>query len=180
MHSTLHPPPSARATDMRQRGLQQTAVLEIDFQPWVIELGHDAAAVHRAHELRRDLRSTGSLIVCSRYLSLDTQDPLRSDPESEAAIFHSSMSPQLGDLVVTKHDRDVWTNPDLHAQLQTRGITDIVVMGFLTDYGVDLAARSALRLGYRVSVQAGGCAGSTLDAHVAALDSLADAGIDIV
>lgn len=159
---------------------RRTAVLEIDFQPWIIDMGHDPEAVARAHALRTKLRSEGVLIVCTRYLSSDSADRLRSDPQGPGARFVPSMAPESGDLIFTKFDRDVWTNPDLHAQLQLCAITDIVVMGFVTEFGVDLAARSALRLGYRVTVQSAGCAGTTLDAHAAALTALVDAGIKVV
>lgn len=159
---------------------RRTAVLEIDFQPWIIDMGHDNDAVIRARTLRAKFRAEGAQIVCTRYLSSDPADSLRSDPNGHGARFEPSMAPEFGDLIVTKFDRDVWTNPDLHAQLQLAAITDVAVMGFVTDFGVDLAARSALRLGYRVSVQSAGCAGTTRAAHVSTLTSLKHAGIEVV
>lgn len=158
----------------------RAALLEIDFQPWIIELGHDPDAVIRARAIRDKRRREGALIVCTRYLSLDAHDVMRSNPDSDGARFHPLMSPQADDLVVTKFDRDIFSNPDCDSQLRSAGVTDVLVMGFVTDYGVDLAARSALRLGYRVSVHADGCAGTTIEEHRAALDAMADAGIEIV
>ncbi|MDJ0362555.1 cysteine hydrolase [Rhodococcus sp. H29-C3] len=159
--------------------VNSTALLEIDFQPWVIELGHDLDAVLRAKRIRERFRREGALVVCTRYLSRDADDPMRSDPKGEGARFHFSMEPQAGDLVATKFDRDIWSNLDLDVQLRLRKISDIVVTGFVTDFGVDLAARTALQLGYRVTVGATGCAGTTASAHHTALDSMSKAGIFI-
>ncbi|AYJ47703.1 cysteine hydrolase family protein [Rhodococcus sp. P1Y] len=157
----------------------KTALLEIDFQPWVIELGHDPDVIERAVFIRDEFRSRGALVVCTRYLSLDARDAMRSDPSTEGARFHPSLSPQPGDLVATKHDRDIWTNPDLDLQLRLNGITHIVVIGLVTDFGVDLAARGAKRLGYDVTVRSDGCAGTSVEAHRATLESLVDDGIDV-
>jgi nicotinamidase-related amidase len=157
----------------------KTALLEIDFQPWIIELGHDRDVLGRAHGIREEFRAQGSLVVCTRYLSLDSSDP-RSDPDSEGSRFHPTMLPEPGDLVATKHDRDIWSNPDLHVQLQLNGIEHIVVDGLVTDFGVDLAARGAHRLGYRVAVRSDGCAGTSLSAHNAALEALVDVGVEVL
>lgn len=158
----------------------KTALLEVDFQPWIVALGHDPEVLGRAHGIREEFRAQGSLVVCTRYLSLDTSDSMRSDPDSEGSRFHLTMLPEPGDLVATKHDRDIWSNPDLHLQLQLSGVERIVVDGLVTDFGVDLAARGAHRLGYRVTVRSDGCAGTSLSAHNAALEALAEAGIDVL
>lgn len=158
----------------------RTVLLEIDFQPWVVELGHDPAVVERARLIRREFRTRGALVVCTRYLSLDTSDQVRSNPDSDSARFHPLLSPRPGDLVATKHERDIWTNPDLNLQLRLNGTTHIVVIGLVTDFGVDLAARGARRLGYDVTVRADGCAGTTREAHHTALESLTEDGIEVI
>ena len=167
----MHPLQSEPDTDM-----PRTALVEIDFQPWVIELGHDPDAVARAESVRAAQRATGALVVCSRYLSQDAADPLRCDPESVGARFHPRMTPRPGDLIATKFDRDIWSNPDLDAQLRLVGVEHVVITGYLTDFGVRIAAERACALGYRVTVHSDACAGSTEDEHQRALESIAAAG----
>lgn len=160
--------------------MPRNALLEIDFQPWIIELGHDPAAVGRAERVRDAHRADGALVVCSRYLSVDNDDPLRSEAAGEGARFHRSMAPRPGDLIATKFDRDIWSNPDLDAQLRLAGVEELSITGFLTDFGVRIAAEHACTLGYRVTVHAAGCAGSTATEHRRALDSIAAFGAEIV
>ncbi|MCZ4517367.1 cysteine hydrolase [Rhodococcus ruber] len=153
--------------------MPRTALLEIDFQPWIIELGHGPGALAHALSIRAAQRATGALVVCTRYLSQDAADPLRSDPAGDGARFHPSMTPLPGDLIATKFDRDIWSNPDLDAQLRLVGVEHVVITGYLTDFGVRIAAERACSLGYRVTVHSGACAGSTADEHRRALRSIA-------
>ncbi|WP_170945827.1 MULTISPECIES: cysteine hydrolase family protein [unclassified Rhodococcus (in: high G+C Gram-positive bacteria)] len=156
--------------------MTRTALLEIDFQPWIIELGHDPGALARAGSVRDAQRAAGALVVCTRYLSRDAADPLRSDPASDGARFHPSMTPLPGDLIATKFDRDIWSNPDLDAQLRLVGVQHLMITGYLTDFGVRIAAERACSLGYRVTVHSAACAGSSEDEHQRALESIAAAG----
>lgn len=157
-----------------------TALIEIDFQHWIVALAHDREFVGRAAATREWFRDRGASVVCTRYLSRDIADAMRSDPSSHGASFHPALAPVDGDLVLTKYERDVFTNPDLDANLRVRGITDVVVTGVATEYGVELAARSAHRLGYRVSVVAEACAGTSVESHLRALDELAKDGITVI
>ncbi len=117
----MHLLPSVRDTEMNQRS-SRAALLEIDFQPWVINLGHDRGVVARARRIRERIRAESALIVCTRYLSHDSNDRMRSNPDSNGARFHDLMAPQAGDLIATKFDRDIWTNPDLDSQLRVNEI----------------------------------------------------------
>lgn len=170
----MHPLRSELDTDV-----PRTALLEIDFQPWIIELGHDPDAVARAESVRTAQRATGALVVCTRYLSRDAADPMRSDADGDGARFHPSMTPRPGDLIATKFDRDIWSNPDLNAQLRLVGVEHVVITGYLTDFGVRIAAERACSLGYRVTVLSGACAGSTEDEHRRALQAMAAAGTTV-
>ncbi|CCQ14067.1 Isochorismatase family protein [Rhodococcus sp. AW25M09] len=159
--------------------MPRTALLEIDFQPWIIELGHDPGALASAGSVRESQRSAGALVVCTRYLSRDAADPLRSDPAGAGARFHPSMAPLPGDLIATKFDRDIWSNPDLDPQLRLVGVEHLTITGYLTDFGVRIAAERAGSLGYRVTVHSAACAGSTEDEHQRALESMVAAGATV-
>lgn len=157
-----------------------TALIEIDFQHWIVALAHDREVVGRAASARARLRTEGAAVVCTRYVSTDPADPMRSDPAGHGASFHPGLAPDEGDLVLTKYERDVFTNPDLDTNLRLRGITDVVLTGIATEHGVALAAGSARALGYRVSVVADACAGTTAGSHRRALAALAKEGITVI
>ena len=157
----------------------RTALLEIDFQPWIVQLAHDPGAVSRAVHVRQALRRCAAVVVCSRYLSMDAADPLRSDPDGPGACFAPGLAPEPGDVVVTKHGRDVFAEPDLEATLRQHGVGHLVITGLLTDHGVRVAAESATHLGLAVSVASDACAGSSALAHTDALSNLSAAGVTV-
>jgi nicotinamidase-related amidase len=51
---------------------------------------------------------------------------------------------------VTKTNWGAFTNSTLHAQLQERGVTQVVLTGINTQIGVETTARTAYELGYNV------------------------------
>ncbi|MDI9769635.1 isochorismatase family protein, partial [Pantoea dispersa] len=60
------------------------------------------------------------------------------------------MTPQPGDISVTKKTWGAFHNTDLHQQLQQRGVTQVVVCGIATSLVVDSTARPAYELGCTV------------------------------
>ncbi|MCX2182265.1 isochorismatase family protein [Streptomyces sp. SKN60] len=71
----------------------------------------------------------------------DTQDWLELLPELDV---------RPSDLRVTKTNWGAFTNSTLHAQLQERGVTQVVLAGINTQIGVETTARTAYELGYNV------------------------------
>lgn len=70
-----------------------TALIEIDFQHWILALAHDREVVDRAVAIRNRFCAQSALIVCTRHLSRDTTDPARSDPSDDGASFHPVLAP---------------------------------------------------------------------------------------
>ncbi len=60
------------------------------------------------------------------------------------------LDPRPTDLRVTKTNWGAFTNSTLHAQLQERGVTQVVLTGINTQIGVETTARTAYELGYNV------------------------------
>lgn len=151
------------------------ALIEIDFQRWVLELAH-RDIIPAAIALRHQLTGVGAHVFCTRYLErYGDAEAARGLRQSEAD-FHPAMRPRPGDVVITKYGKDIFTNPDLVANLEARGVTDVFLTGLLSDHGVDAATRSAIRLGYRTTLVPEACAGTSRTAHDQALTSLTDAG----
>ncbi|GAA1010341.1 hydrolase [Nocardiopsis tropica] len=154
------------------------ALLEIDFQQWIVDLANDHTVIARARQLRDVLRTQGSDVYCLRYL--DPAPGPRADPTSREAAFVDTLKPGPRDIVLSKHGKDAFENPDLHANLQGHGTTHLILTGLLTDHGVALTAKSAHALGYHVTVEENACATTTKQAHHQALRQLRQHGIAVV
>ncbi|YAL83130.1 cysteine hydrolase family protein [Dermacoccaceae bacterium W4C1] len=158
----------------------RTALLEIDFQPWVAALGHrDTAEVSAVAGRARALARAHAIpIFASRYLAADPSDA-HADPDHPDNGWLPGLAPTSGgaELVLTKFGRDLCDNPDLHANLALREIDTVWISGLLTDHGVALTAAGLGRLGYRVVVVEDACAATSRPAHRAALDNLTDQGL---
>ncbi len=101
-----------------------TVLMEIDFQHWIIESIDHRSVIDQAAAVRADLRATGARVLCTRYLSLDADDRLRADPTGRGASFHPALAPAPGDLVLSKHSRNVFDNPDVETNLRLLGVAD--------------------------------------------------------
>ena len=151
-----------------------TALLEIDFQHWILEYAHDRDVAAGARTLRQRLRGEGAQVFCLRYQG--PQPGARRDPSSPAVAFVPELIPGIDDIVLSKHGRDAFSNPDLADNLTLRGIDHLVVAGLLTEHGVQITVSSALRLGYTVEVVASACAGADEASHDRALRDMRDVG----
>ncbi|QJD81111.1 isochorismatase family protein [Spirosoma rhododendri] len=75
------------------------------------------------------------------------------------------LTPQPGDLTITKETWNAFFNTPLHDELQQRGITGIVLCGISTSVGVEGTARSANERGYNISFATDAMTDNALDAH---------------
>jgi nicotinamidase-related amidase len=160
--------------------LTDSVLVEIDFQEWIIRLGHDPVAPARAVAVRERMERHGRPRICTRYLSADPGEVAKADPESAEARFDPRLAPRPDDAVITKHERDVFSNPELRQTLRHLGARRVVLTGIATDAGVQQAAESALKLGYAVTVVADACGGTSIEGHESALRRLAASGAIVV
>lgn len=75
------------------------------------------------------------------------------------------MTPQQGDIALTKYTWGAFHNTDLHHQLQQRGITQVVICGIATSIGVESTARQAYESGYNVTLAVDAMADLNADTH---------------
>jgi len=112
---------------------------------------------------------------------------------SIGAQFHKGLQTDPADMIIRKgfrpaidsysafFENDHETATGLHGYLQTRGITDVTLVGLATDYCVNYSAMDAARLGYRVAVQLDLCRAIDLNESLAtALEEMRAAGIKLV
>ncbi|MCG7387115.1 MULTISPECIES: isochorismatase family protein [Pantoea] len=81
------------------------------------------------------------------------------------ATLVPEMTPQPGDITVTKKTWGAFHNTELHAELQKRGVTQVVVCGIATSIGVESTARQAYELGYNVTLATDAMTDLNLDTH---------------
>ncbi len=73
--------------------------------------------------------------------------------DSFGSEFYPSLSPQAGDTISSEHDcSSGFTGTNLHEQLSNKGITHVVLAGFLSNTCIESTARSAIDLGYHVTL----------------------------
>jgi nicotinamidase/pyrazinamidase len=95
----------------------------------------------------------------SRIAETAQHDPL---PLAGAAETPARITALLGgrrEVLLHKHDLDVFTNPNAAALVEALGIEHAVVFGVATDLCVDRTAMGLRRLGVRVTVAEDACAG---------------------
>jgi len=68
--------------------------------------------------------------------------------------IHPAIAPIGGDLVVRKAWGDSFYETELHAELQARSITRLVIAGMKTNFCVDATSRRAVALSYDVTLAA--------------------------
>lgn len=64
--------------------------------------------------------------------------------------FVAELEPDVTDIQLTKRTWSCFAGTPLHALLQERGVTQVVVVGVATSFGVESTARDAFDLGYNV------------------------------
>jgi nicotinamidase-related amidase len=98
-------------------------------------------------------RATGVPVVHVVHESRRAQ-PGTFAPGSPALEIRPEARPAGGEPVMTKHLPGSFTGTDLERWLRERGVTRLVVSGFMTQMCVDTTARQAAHLGFAVTVLA--------------------------
>jgi len=109
---------------------------------------------------------------------------------SRGAAFHEDLDTTRADLIIRKgmnpdidsysafFENDHATPTGLHGYLQTRGLTDLTLVGLATDFCVKFSGLDAARLGYRVTLRQDLVRGIDLDGSLdAAMGEMRAAGV---
>jgi nicotinamidase-related amidase len=86
--------------------------------------------------------------------------------------FVAELAQQPGDHVVTKQRVGAFHGTDLDSYLRGRGVTQVVVLGVATSFGVESTARSAYDLGYNVTLVVDAMTDRDADAHRRCLEKI--------
>ena len=72
---------------------------------------------------------------------------------------------QPGDIAVTKRSWGAFATTDLHQQLTSRGVTQVVINGIATSVGVEATARQAYEQGFNVTLATDAMTDVRAEAH---------------
>jgi nicotinamidase-related amidase len=86
--------------------------------------------------------------------------------------FVPELAPQPGDHIVTKMRVGAFHGTDLDSYLRGRGVTQVVITGVATSFGVESTARSAYDLGYNVMLVVDAMTDRDADAHKHCLEKI--------
>ncbi len=176
----------------------RTALLLIDVQVDFVspdgvigQAGVDIAPAHRAMDqmerLRNAARSAGVLVGFLKVVTREETDSsalknlyARRGQPGQHAICRADepgsdyyrLSPDAGELDVSKVLFDGFHETDLEQQLKARGIDTVLVTGVTTDCCVDQTARAAFHRDFNVIVVSDACAAYDEALHIAGLMAL--------
>lgn len=91
---------------------------------------------------------------------------------SDWADLVPELDVQPEDILVTKRTWGSFTNTDLAAQLERRGVTQVVLAGVATSIGVESTARQAHELGLNVTLAVDAMTDMNADAHANAIERI--------
>ena len=129
-----------------------TALMVIDVQVGIIES-------ERAYRRGEVLETISSLLERARasntpiiYVQHDGPEGDSLEVDSAGWLIHPAIAPASGEPVVHKRACDSFFGTTLQSELEERGIRHLVVTGAMTEYCVDTTCRSAVSLGYDVTL----------------------------
>lgn len=142
--------------------MTDTALILVDIQNDYFDGGRwtlnkmDQASDNAARVLAH-ARKTGDMIVHIHHEIPSDAAPFFA-PGSKGAEIHPKVAPQAGEEVILKHKPNSFLNTRLHDTLASRGISNLIVVGAMSQMCVDATTRAASDLGYKVTVVHDACA----------------------
>ena len=150
----------------------KTALIVIDLQKGIVAFptAHPAAdVVKQASALADAFRRHGLPVV---LVNVDGGAPGRSEQTRNIgdlpagwADLVPELNQQATDHTVTKRTWGAFTNTDLEKHLKKLGVTQVVIVGVATSFGVESTARHAHELGFNVTLAVDAMTDMSADAH---------------
>ena len=142
---------------------RRTALVLIDLMSRIVALetapssGPDV--LERSVACAEATRAAGGLVVNVRV------ERPGVDVQPEGSGFAPGAEPQPGDLEIVKRTIGAFGRTELDAELQSRGIANVVLAGIATNFGVESTGRAASDLGYETFFLTDAMTGLDADAH---------------
>lgn len=131
------------------------ALLIIDVQQGVVDWSQPTSAgsdevLARINDLLAKARAGGNAVIYIQHDGQEEESPVHTG--SPGWEIHPAIAPAFGEMVIHKRACDSFFETPLQNELTARGIKKLVVVGCRTQYCVDTTCRSAVALGYNVTL----------------------------
>jgi len=172
--------------DLEPAKLNGASLILIDMQYEYLEgpiaVTDAAAAIANAKSLLENAREAGSPVI---HIAHKGRAGGLFDRDAKRGQIVDELAPMAGEITVEKSLPNAFSGTQLQAQISNSGRNDLILCGFMTHMCVSSTARSALDLGFRVTIDADSCGtrdlpdgrGSVIEAstlHNVALVELSD------
>jgi nicotinamidase-related amidase len=156
----------------------RTALVLVDLQKGTIgsnPMAHSAQGViERAAELAAAFRQRGLPVVLVSYAGNPAGRTQYGqgggDWPPELTELMPGLGAEAGDLRVFKRSWGAFATTDLDTRLTSLGVTQVVIAGVATSYGVESTARDAYDRGYHVTIAADAVTDPTPEGHKHSLE----------
>ena len=136
-----------------------TALIVIDLQKGIVSypVAHPVGEIIRRAGLLADAFRRHALpVVLVKIIGVPPgrteQARFRGAFPADFADFVPELSPQPGDHVVSKKTAGAFSKTDLEPYLNSKDVTQVVIVGVATSMGVESTARQAHELGFNVTL----------------------------
>lgn len=145
--------------------LTDSALVLIDFQhtyrTGMMKLTGVEEALLEAKKLLQIARANKVPVF---HIQHDSGEGSPYDIRAAIGAISDEVAPIEGESVITKHYPNAFVGTDLDAQLKARGITKLVLAGFMTHMCVNSTAHGGFNLGYAATIVASATATRPLQA----------------
>ncbi|WP_322081264.1 cysteine hydrolase [Burkholderia sp. BCC1972] len=136
-----------------------SALIAVDLQKGILAMAAPADVeriIANTTELANTFHELGLPVVWVRALGLPNgrveSSPPVGEPRPDFAELHDDLPFKEGDLDIAKRATNAFLSQDLHALLQARGITNVIVIGIALGIGVESTVRAGFDSGYSMTV----------------------------
>ncbi len=151
----------------------KTALIVIDLQNGIVSLptAHPLSGVVKhasalAGAFRRHALPVVLVNVTGAAPGRTEQARNLGEHPADWADFVPELNRQPGDHTVTKRTWGAFTKTDLEEHLKALGVTQLVIAGVATSFGVESTARQAHELGFNVTLAIDAMTDRSGDAHI--------------
>jgi len=136
--------------------MKNPALLVIDVQKGIDEVAHwggnrnNPQAEENIELLLTHWRKKKNPVFIIQHCSVSPESPFR--PERTGNELKSIVVPQKDEKVIQKSTANAFVGTTLQKELDTLKITEVVVVGFVTNNSVEATARMSGDLGYKTTV----------------------------
>jgi len=141
--------------------MSNTALVLVDIQNdyfedglWPVDKMREVSA--NAARLLENTRAKGHMIVHVHHEIPSDEAPFFR-PGTPGAEIHPSVAPEGDEPTILKHRPNSFQETSLRADLDAKGVTDVIICGAMSQMCIDATTRAAVDFGYEVTVVEDAC-----------------------